>query len=44
MGRDPETGERLLDVFDTVKYGLPITILAWIVPWFWTIKYENLTL
>jgi sodium-dependent dicarboxylate transporter 2/3/5 len=37
MGRDPETGERLLDVFDFVKYGLPITILAWLVLWFWTI-------
>ena len=37
MGRDPETGERLLSVFDFVKYGLPITILAWLVLWFWTI-------
>lgn len=37
MGRDPETGERLLDVFDFVKYGFPITILAWLVLWFWTI-------
>ncbi|MFZ7110532.1 MAG: SLC13 family permease [Desulfatiglandales bacterium] len=37
MGRDPETGERLLDVFDFIKYGLPITILAWLVLWFWTI-------
>jgi sodium-dependent dicarboxylate transporter 2/3/5 len=37
MGRDPETGERLLDVLDFVKYGLPITILAWLVLWFWTI-------
>ena len=37
MGRDPETGERLLDVFDFVKYGLPVTILAWLVLWFWTI-------
>jgi len=37
MGKDPETGERLLDVFDFVKYGLPITILAWLVLWFWTI-------
>jgi len=37
MGRDPETGERLLSVFDFVKYGLPLTILAWLVLWFWTI-------
>jgi sodium-dependent dicarboxylate transporter 2/3/5 len=37
MGRDPETGERLLHVFDFVKYGLPVTILAWLVLWFWTI-------
>jgi len=37
MGRDPETGERLLNVFDFVKYGLPVTILAWLVLWFWTI-------
>jgi sodium-dependent dicarboxylate transporter 2/3/5 len=37
MGRDPETGERLLDVFDFVKYGLPVTVLAWLVLWFWSI-------
>ena len=37
MGRDPETGERLLDVLDFVKYGLPVTILAWLVLWFWVI-------
>ncbi len=37
MGKDPETGERLLSVFDFVKYGLPVTILAWFVLWFWTI-------
>ncbi|MBW1919435.1 MAG: anion permease [Deltaproteobacteria bacterium] len=37
MGRDPETGERLLDVYDFVKYGLPVTILAWLVLWFWTV-------
>jgi len=37
MGRDPETGERLLDVMDFVKYGLPVTILAWLVLWFWTV-------
>ena len=37
MGRDPETGERLLDVMDFVKFGLPVTILAWLVLWFWTV-------
>jgi sodium-dependent dicarboxylate transporter 2/3/5 len=37
MARDPETGERLLDVMDFIIYGLPITILAWLVIWFWTI-------
>ncbi len=37
MGKDPETGERLLNVFDFVKYGLPVTILAWLVLWFWAI-------
>ncbi|MBN1104178.1 MAG: histidine kinase, partial [Deltaproteobacteria bacterium] len=37
MGRDPETGEKLLDVMDFMKYGLPVTILAWLVLWFWTI-------
>jgi sodium-dependent dicarboxylate transporter 2/3/5 len=37
MGRDPETGEKLLDVMDFMKYGLPVTILAWVVLWFWTI-------
>jgi sodium-dependent dicarboxylate transporter 2/3/5 len=37
MGRDPETGERLLDVMDFVKFGIPVTILAWLVLWFWTV-------
>jgi sodium-dependent dicarboxylate transporter 2/3/5 len=37
MGRDPETGERLLDVMDFVKYGLPVTILAWAVLWGWAV-------
>ncbi|VBB43218.1 NadC1 [uncultured Desulfatiglans sp.] len=37
MGKDPETGERLLSVFDFVKYGLPVTIIAWLVLWFWSI-------
>jgi len=37
MGRDPETGERLLEVMDFVKYGLPVTILAWLVLWLWAV-------
>ncbi len=37
MGRDPETGERLLDVMDFVKYGLPVTVIAWLVLWFWAV-------
>jgi sodium-dependent dicarboxylate transporter 2/3/5 len=37
MGKDPETGERLLDVMDFVKYGLPVTLLAWLVLWFWAV-------
>jgi sodium-dependent dicarboxylate transporter 2/3/5 len=34
---DPETGERLMDVGDFPKYGIAVTILAWLVLWFWTI-------
>jgi len=37
MGRDPETGERLLEVMDFVKYGLPVTLLAWLVLWGWAV-------
>jgi sodium-dependent dicarboxylate transporter 2/3/5 len=37
MGRDLDTGERLLDVMDFVKYGLPVTILAWLVLWIWAV-------
>ncbi|MCG6911373.1 MAG: SLC13 family permease [Deltaproteobacteria bacterium] len=37
MGRDPETGERLLSVMDFVKYGLPVTLLAWAVLWVWAV-------
>ncbi|MEJ2587411.1 MAG: SLC13 family permease [Deltaproteobacteria bacterium] len=37
MGKDPETGQRLLSVFDFVKFGLPVTIIAWLVLWFWTV-------
>lgn len=37
MGRDLDTGERLLEVMDFVKFGLPVTILAWLVLWFWAV-------
>jgi len=37
MGKDPETGERLLDVMDFVKFGLPVTLIAWIVLWGWSV-------
>jgi len=37
MGRDPETGERLLDVMDFIKYGVPVTIMAWLVLWLWAV-------
>jgi solute carrier family 13 (sodium-dependent dicarboxylate transporter), member 2/3/5 len=37
MGRDPETGERLLEAMDFIKYGLPVSVIAWLVLWFWTI-------
>jgi sodium-dependent dicarboxylate transporter 2/3/5 len=37
MGRDPETGERLLSIYDFMKYGIPVTIMAWLVLWFWTV-------
>ncbi|NVM21820.1 MAG: anion permease [Desulfobacterales bacterium] len=34
---DPETGERLMEVTDFIKYGLGVTIMAWVVLWFWGI-------
>jgi len=37
MSKDPETGKRLLSVFDFIKYGLPLTILLLIVMWAWCI-------
>ncbi|MCF8039351.1 MAG: DASS family sodium-coupled anion symporter [Desulfohalobiaceae bacterium] len=36
MGRDPDTGERLLDVMDFVKYGVPAWILSMLVLGLWT--------
>ena len=37
IAKDPETGKKLLSVYDFMKYGLPVTILAWLVLWFWTV-------
>ena len=37
MSRDPETGKRLIGVFDFVKYGLPLTFLLLLVLWGWGI-------
>ena len=37
MSKDPETGKRLLSVFDFVKYGLPLTILLLLVTWGWAL-------
>ena len=33
MARDPETGKRLLSVFDFIKYGLPLTLLLMLCMW-----------
>ena len=37
MSKDPETGERLLNVSDFIKYGLPLTLLLLPVMWGWTL-------
>ena len=37
MSKDPETGKRLLSVFDFVKYGLPLTIILLLVIWGWAL-------
>jgi len=37
MCRDPETGERLMEVTDFMKYGIGVTLIAWFVLWFWAI-------
>ncbi len=34
---DPETGERLMEVTDFMKYGLVVTVMAWLLLWFWSI-------
>jgi solute carrier family 13 (sodium-dependent dicarboxylate transporter), member 2/3/5 len=35
MGRDPETGEKLLSIYDFVKYGVPVWIISMLVMWGW---------
>lgn len=37
LSKDPETGRRLLTVFDFVKYGLPLTVLLMLVMWGWAL-------
>jgi sodium-dependent dicarboxylate transporter 2/3/5 len=37
MCRDPETGERLMEVTDFIKYGIGVCLIAWTVLWFWGI-------
>ena len=37
MSKDPETGKRLLSVFDFIKYGLPLTLLLMPVMWGWAL-------
>jgi sodium-dependent dicarboxylate transporter 2/3/5 len=36
MCRDPETGERLMQVTDFIKYGVGVCFIAWFVLWFWS--------
>ena len=37
MCKDPETGERLMEVTDFIKYGVAVVFIAWAVLWFWAI-------
>ena len=37
MCRDPETGERLMEVTDFMKYGIGVCVIGWLVLWFWAI-------
>ena len=37
MSKDPETGKKLLSVFDFIKYGLPLTVILMIVMWAWAL-------
>ena len=35
LGRDPETGEHLLNLWRLFKYGLLMTVLSWLILWGW---------
>ena len=35
MSKDPDSGKRLLSVFDFIKYGLPLTVILLFVMWGW---------
>lgn len=37
MSKDPDTGKKLLNVLDFIKYGFPLTILLLLVMWGWAI-------
>ena len=37
LSKDPDTGKRLLNVIDFIKYGLPLTILLMLVMWAWAL-------
>ena len=37
MSKDPDSGKRLLSVFDFIKYGLPLTIMLLLVIWGWAL-------
>ena len=37
LSKDPETGERLLRVSDFLNYGLPLTVLLFVVMWGWAL-------
>ena len=37
MSKDPDSGKRLLSVFDFIKYGLPLTIILLLVMWGWAL-------
>ena len=36
-GTDPRTGERLLSLRDFLVHGAPVTVIAWLVLWGWTV-------
>ncbi len=35
LGRDPETGEHLLNLWRLFKYGCAMTLISWIILWGW---------